>query len=166
MKYLGLIAAGLLLIVLLATWKLADTPRSLPPVSADRAGLQSQLREADVEVQRTRALKYQLDALALGVYSGTESETALAFVRPRPAIDPDAPVEPRFPEREVSMIYIAHGFERAMIDGVYAGEGDRLPHGGWVKSISPDRVVIVEREGTRTIALDPRVIPGAQEGRP
>lgn len=166
MKYLGLIAAGLLVLVLLATWKLADAPRSLPPGSADRASLQTRLREADAEIQRTRALQDQLDALSLGVYTGTESDTALAFVRPRPEIDPDAPRQPQFPEREVSMVYIAHGFERAMIDGVYAAEGDRLPNGGWVKSISPDRVVIVEREGTRSIPLDPRATLGAREGGP
>lgn len=158
MKYLGLLASALLLAVLLASWQLARTQGPMPRANSDHAALQAQLREADAEIRKTAAVQAQLDALALAVFSGTENDTALAFVRPRPEVDPDAPVAPRFPERTVSMVYIAHGFERAVIDGVYAAEGDRLPGGGRVKTIAPDRIVILEREGTRAIELEPGMV--------
>ncbi len=166
MKYLGLLAAGLLLIVLALSWKLAEAPARMPASTADRGALQAQLREADAQVERTRALADQLDALAVGVYAEGSGAEVIAFVRPKPAIDPALAAIPNFPERTVSLVYEAHGFQRAVIDGVYAGEGDRLPGGGRVHTIAQDRVVIMEREGTQVIRLDPRAsISPARGGR-
>lgn len=136
-----------------------------PAPAADTAALQA-------ETVRAREALAALDAVRRSQADAPLAEPALIAVAATPATSALAAAAasadgaaPNAPERNVSLVYYARDFRRAVIDGVYVRPGSRLADGTRVVDIRADGVVLRDAEGRHVleVARDGRVVGAAPQ---
>ena len=150
MKYLALSGLLVAAIVLgLGVWlatrpvqpAMPETPAGNRQISGDPAALGR-------EILQVSQLEKSLARIESRAFAQREEGHLIAFAKPR-VIDPallaaaakkDGKAKPR--HARVSLLYTGQGFNRAVVDGKYVRQGDRLPNGGRVLNISENSVLI------------------------
>ena len=148
--WLGACAWGLSLL-----WAPAAAVATPPP--QDYARQQQDLQQ---QLQSMRDDQARLQALVARDAGGAGSRdwpALVALPQGRHGSTAAAQAPPPAPmARTLSMIYIAQGFQRAVIDGVYVAPGAMLPGGARVAHIQADHVVVREPWGDAVLRLAPQ----------